>query len=130
MPPSVKITTKNASLSLQITFLPDTQGRFATRESVDRAVTQANQHYIAGSLEKSPTLIQLVSTNGHGCYALFTDADYASVPTPPKGEFRNVASGLFVIKRQVATFTILTNDPKSSEYREALQTISDGISAP
>ena len=130
LPPTLKITTLSNSLSLQITFLPDPEGHFATRESADRAATQANQHYVAGSVEKRLTLTQIVSTNGHGCFATFTDADLAGVPHPRPGEFKNVVSGLFVIKKQVATFTLLTNDNKSAEYRQALQVISDGISVP
>jgi hypothetical protein len=130
LPPTLKITTLSNSVSLQITFLPDPEGRFATRETADRAATQANQHYVAGSVEKRLTLTQIVSTNGHGCYATFTDADLADVPHPRPGEFKHVVSGLFVIKKQLATFTLLTNDPKSAEYRQALQIISDGISAP
>jgi len=130
LPPTVKITTVSNSVSLRITLLPDLDARFATRENVDRAATKANQHYVARSLEKELTLTQIVSTNGHGCYAVFTDADLAAVSSPPKGEFRTVTSGLFVIKKQVANFTLLTNDPKSTDYRQALQVISDGISVP
>jgi hypothetical protein len=130
LPPTIKISGGTNSLSLQITFLPDPGARFRTRESVDRAVTEANQHYVAGSVEKRLTLTQIVSTNGHGCYACFTDADLAALPNPPKGEFRNVASGLFVIGKQIASFTLLTNDPKSVEYQQALRIISDGISVP
>jgi len=130
LPPTVKIGTLSNSVSLQITLLPDPEGRFATQESVDRAATLANHHYVAGSVEKRPTLTQIVSTNGHGCYAVFTDAQLAASPTPPKGEFRNVVSGVFVINKQLATFTLLTNDPKNAESRQALQIISDGISIP
>lgn len=130
IPPTVKITNGSNSVSLQITLLPDPEGRFAARESVDRAATKANQHYVEGSVEKRLTLTQIISTNGHGCYTFFTDADLGRVARPRAGEFKNVISGLFVIKKHVATFTLLTNDPKSVEYRQALQIISDGISIP
>src|SRR5437660_784417 len=130
LPPSVRITALSNSVSLQITFLPDPEGRFTTRESVDRAATQANQHYVAGSVEKRLTLTQIVSTNGHGCYATFTDGELAAAPRIPKGEFKNVMSGLFVVKRQLATFTLLTNEPKRAESAQTLKSISDVITVP
>jgi hypothetical protein len=130
LPPILKIATASDSLSLQITILTDTAGRFANRGSVDRAVTSANQHYVGGSVEKRLTLTQLVSTNGYGCYSAFTDAQYVNVPSPPKGEFRNVTSGLFAFEKFIANFTLLTNDPSSSEAKQALRIISDGISGP
>ena len=128
LPPTLKINSVSNSVSLQITFLPDPEGRFAASESVDRAVTQANQHYVAGSVEKGLKLTQIVSTNGHGSYASFTDADLANVPHPRPGQFKNVSSGVFVVKNNLASFTLLTNDPASLEYRQALKIISEGIS--
>jgi hypothetical protein len=68
--------------------------------------------------------------NGLGCYSTFTDRDLADVVNPRSGEFRNVVSGLFAIKKHVVTFTLLTNDPKSREAKQALQIISDGITLP
>jgi hypothetical protein len=128
--PTVKIESADRSLSLQLTFIPDPEGRFATKESVDRLVTGANQQYVAGSVEKRLTLTQLVSSTGHGCYSTFSDADLAGVPTPPPGQFGNVLSGVFVIQKQAASFTLLSNTTTSPEYRQAIQIISEGISVP
>jgi hypothetical protein len=125
LPPTVRISTKE--LSLQITFIPDPQGRFATRDGVDRVVTAANERYVSGSIEKRLTLIPLESKNGYGCYSTFTDAELAGVATLRKGQFRNVASGMLVINKQAAVFTLLTNNTKSPDYRQALRIISEGI---
>jgi hypothetical protein len=130
LPPTVKIESADHALSLQLTFIPDAEGRFATQESVDRVVTQANQQYVGGSVEKRLTLTQLVSKNGHGCYSTFTDADLVGVANPPAGQFRNVLSGVIVIQKQAAAFTLLSNSTTSPEYREALQIISEGILVP
>ncbi len=128
LPPTVKITTATNTVSLQITFIPDTEGRFATKDSVDRVATEGNQQYVAGSVEKRLSLTQLVSNSVRGCYATFTDADLAGVTAPKNGQFRNVASGVFVIKKQIAPFTLLSNDKTSDEYRQALQIVTEGIS--
>jgi hypothetical protein len=127
IPPTVKCENNDSSVSVVFTLLADSENRFTARESVDLAVTKSNQHYVPTSIEKQVTLTQIVSTNGHGSYACFTDAALATVSRPGKGEFRNVASGLFVIKRNLVSFTVLSNDPRSAEYRHALQIICDGI---
>jgi hypothetical protein len=128
--PTLKIKSPDDSISLQITFLPDPEERFATKEGTERAVTFMNQRYVAGSVEKKLTLTPLNLKQGHGCFAAFTDAQLAGVANPPKGKFRNVASGLLVINKQAAIFTLLANDTASPEYRRALQILSEGIALP
>ena len=128
LPPTVKLTTVANTVSLQITFVPDTEGRFVTKESVDQAATEGNQQYVAGSVEKSISLTQLVSNSVRGCYATFTDADLAGVTAPKNGQFRIAVSGVFVIKKQVAAFTLLSNNTTSAEYQQALKIVTDGIS--
>ena len=51
-------------------------------------MTAVNECYVARSVEKRITLVQLTSNRGHGCYATFTDADLAKVATPKNGQFR------------------------------------------
>ncbi|HSI11550.1 MAG TPA: hypothetical protein VK961_05875 [Chthoniobacter sp.] len=128
LPPTVKIESADHALSLQLTFIPDLEGRFATKEGVDRLVTGVNQRYVAGSVEKRLTLTQLVSKVGHGCYSTFTDADLVGVPNPQAGQFRNALSGVIVVQKQIAAFTLLSNSTTSPEYQQAIQIISDGIS--
>jgi len=128
LPPTVRLATADNALTLLISFIPDPDGRFATRENVDRIVTGANQQYVAGSVEKRLTLTLLVSNSVRGCYSTFTDADLAALPNPPPGQYRNVLSGILVIRKQAASFTLLSNSTTSPEYRQALQIISEGIS--
>ena len=96
---------------------------------MDRIVTGANQRYVAGSVEKQLGLTPLVSKLGHGSYSTFTDAELANVPNPPAGQFRNVLTGVFVIKKQAAAFTLLSNSTSSPDYQQAFQIITEGISA-
>ena len=130
LPPMVTILSPTKSVSIQITFLPDPNGIFSTKESVDRAVTQANQQYVEGSVEKKINLIQLESKSVRGCYSIFTDAEVANAKEQKKGEFAKVTSGVFVIKKQGAVFTLLSSDSNSEEYKLALRTIAEHISNP
>ena len=128
LPPTVITTSTTGALSLQLTFIPDPGGRFATKDSVDRVVTAANQQYVSGSVEKRLSLTQLESPSGHGCYSTFTDADLVGVETPPAGQFRHVLSGVIVTGKQAVAFTLLTNRPDDPEYQQARQVITTGLS--
>lgn len=126
-PPTVKLVAADDLITLLITFVPDPEGRFTTREGIDRAVTESNQQYLSGSVEKRLELTQLESKQVRGCYTKFTDAALVAIAEPRKGQYRNVVSGLFVVDRQAATFTLLTNDTALADYRTALKIICDGI---
>lgn len=130
LPPTVMVVSDADALTLQLTFLPNLDGRFDTKDSVDRVVTQANQQYVSGSVEKRFGLTQLDSHSGHGCYSTFTDADFVGMETLPDGQFRYVASGLFVVGKQAVAFTLLTNSTDGPGYRRAIQVVSEGILVP
>ncbi len=130
LPPTVTILSPTKTVSIQITFLPDPRGFFTTKESVDRAVTNANQRYVEGSVEKKTNLIQLESKIVRGCYAAYTDAAVAAAKTPEKGEYAKVASGVFVIRKQGAVFTVLSNDTTGDDYKLAFRTITEHIIQP
>jgi hypothetical protein len=68
LPPSVMINTADNGLLFQLTFLPDPDGRFATKESVEKTVAKLTEQYVAGSVEKRlAPLTPIVSSLGHGC---------------------------------------------------------------
>jgi hypothetical protein len=130
LPPTIKIASPADSVSLQITFMPDPDGLFSTKEGVDRAVTSANRRYVEGSVEKKIDLIQLDSKAVRGCYSTFTDAKAAAAKAPKKGEFVKVTSGVFVVQKQGAVFTLLSNDTTSADYKIALRTMTEDVSKP
>ncbi len=127
LPPTVKINTPDETLSLQITLIPDINGRFTTKENVDRVVSEANEQYVSGSVEQRLTLEQIPSTHGHGCYSVFTDASLAKATKLAKGQYRMVTTGIFVIGKEAAAFTLLSNDNKSAKYKQALQIVFEGL---
>ncbi len=127
LPPTVKINPPDETLSLQITLIPDINHRFTTKEIVDRVVSEANEQYVSGSVEQRLTLEQIPSTHGHGCYSVFTDASLAKVDKPAKGQYRIVTTGIFIIGKEAAAFTLLSDDTKGPEYKQALQVISEGM---
>ncbi len=126
--PTVQLDTKDDSLSFLFTFLVDKDQRFSTKEAVERQVIGTSQMYVAGSVEKQLKLTPIATKNGHGCYASFSDADLVNVPAPGKGQFKYVVSGMLVIGKQSAVFTLLSNDKNSAAYKQAFQLLADGIS--
>lgn len=130
LPPTVRFVhaaDAKVPFVLLTTFIPDAQGKFATPDAVDELVKGANEKYVDGSVEKKQTLVKLTSKSGYGSYAVFTDADLAGVAELKPGQFRYVASGVFVIKGVAVAFTYLTNDLKAPEFEQALKFLQEGI---
>src|SRR4051812_19496276 len=78
-PPTVGLSTRDESVALQVTFIPDVEKRFATKESLERVATEGGQRFAAGSTEKRVDLKALESKNVRGVYATFTDAELVGV---------------------------------------------------
>ena len=131
LPPSVRIRLAGANpISLQMTWLADPDGKFAKPDDADAVVTKASEQYISGSVEKRVSLNRMISNAGFGSYATFTEAALTAVTELRVGQYRNVTTGLFVVGKQAAIFTLLPNDTKSPEYQEALRILTNGISKP
>jgi hypothetical protein len=116
-------------VSLQITFMPDIFPKDAKPEDVDRLVKIGDEHYVAGSVEKKLKLVPMKSKFGFGSYATFTDASLANLKQIPPKKYLHVASGIFLVGRNAAVFTVLSNDTDSEEYKQALKVVSEGMSA-
>ena len=127
IPPTLDLTGPSGIL-LKLTFMADPQARFTKPEDLEKLVTQANQQYVANSLEKRVTVVPITTKTGLGAYSVFTDARLAGVTTPAPGDFRMVTSGALTIGRQVAIFSVLSNTAESDEYRRALDVVKNDIS--
>jgi hypothetical protein len=115
-------------VNLQITFMPDIFPKDAKPEDVDRLVKIGDQHYVAGSTEKKLKLMPMKSKFGFGSYASFTDASLANLKQIPPKKYLHVTSGIFLVGRNAAVFTILSNETDSDEYKQALKVVSEGMS--
>ncbi len=129
MPPTLRIScVDDHEVSLQITFIPDKDGRFDSQEKIDKVVANMGRQYADGSEEKEIRLNKLATAHGLGSYARFTDADLVGKPNAP-GHYKVVASGMLVIGKSAGAFTLLANSFDQPGYRQALAILQEHIAA-
>lgn len=121
-----KVTDAKEKVVLQVQFLPDPEGRFATEQTHMDYLARACQQYAEGSVEKSYNFTALAPHRGTGTYCMFTDASLVD-KEPPKGEVRNVTTGVKSWPGWLCVFTLLSNDTTSKEYQTALRLVKDSF---
>ncbi len=125
LPPTLRVSPpKRSEMSLQITVMADKEGRFSTPEQIRKTAEMANQRYVAGSVEKKMDLIAMESKTGRGYYASFTDASLVDVSPVPEGKYLKVSSGIFVIGKSAAAFTLLFNAGGETHQKAGLESIA------
>jgi hypothetical protein len=92
-------------------------------------LARACQQYAEGSVEKSYTFTPLAPHRGTGTYCMFTDASLVD-REPPKGEVRNVTTGVKSWAGWICVFTLLSNDTTSKEYQTALRLVKESFEEP
>lgn len=123
-----RITDVMEHVALEITFLPDTEGRFAEGFARKELMHELYQEYLRGSVEKAMQFEELETRFGKATYCVFTDAKLVGrSDAPPPGEYLNATAGVKAWPGVVALFTILSNGTKSKEYLAALAILRDSV---
>ena len=120
----VRVTPKaGAAFSLMLYFKCDTAdlGNFDTAEKMKRAVVQAVQKYLPGSVETELQLQALNYRGRYGFYTVLTVAQFANESKVPEGKFKFITRGMIRLSTDSALgFTLQTNEVNSKEYKELL----------
>jgi hypothetical protein len=117
-------------ISLQISFLPDTAGEFATPRGRKEFLVQTFQRYVAGSVEQAMQFEELEPRAGAGTYCIFTDQDLVGKTSFPPGEYLHATTGLKTWRGCLAVFTLMSNSTSSDEYRAAMRLLRDSLVEP
>lgn len=131
---TVLIADRKDRAALQMTFLPDPQGRFGAARSRRELIFENFQHFVDASVEKTMQFEELEPRTGTGTYCVFTDAALAGkTKVPPHSYLRSVA-GVKAWPGVVAVFTLQSNGTATKEHqllmsmlRESVQEISSGL---
>jgi hypothetical protein len=124
--PTITLRPKNNDAELKITFIADTKDAFAKKEQLEKAVRTSCQQYVDHSVEKEIKLKTLESKNGTCVYAEFTDAALVG-KTPQPGEFKAIASGVMLVGKSVAIFTLVGNLFEDKSYIASKDILKSGI---
>jgi hypothetical protein len=123
LPPTLRLTSKDKDAGVQITFIPDKEARFSTRDQIEQAVKAVGARFAGSSVEKETKVKDLGSKAGIGVIAQFTDASLVGKPAEP-GKFHVVGTGLLKIGTTAAAFTIVGNAFDHPAYVEGKQIVA------
>ncbi len=126
LPPTIILHSANNDTELRVTFIADKAGAFNTQDKIEKALTQAAQQYVTGSVEKKLTLQDLKSANGKSSFAEFTDADLVG-KQPGPGQYKVVGTGLLVVGNTAAIITLLGNALDDKSYVAGKAFLKSGI---
>lgn len=124
---SVRLGHPKDKVSLQVSFLPDPEGRFATARSRKEFMNETFFDYVASSVEKAMQFEELDPKVGAGTYCVFTDASLVGKTKLPRGEFLQTTTGLKTWPGVVAVFTVFSNDTISKEYVAVMGMLRDSV---
>ena len=127
---TARLADPKEKITLQISFLPDTDGDFATPRGRKEFLVQTFQRYVAGSVEQAMRFEELEPRAGAGTYCVFTDTDLVGKTTFPPGEYLHSTTGVKTWRGCLAVFTLMSNSTTCDEYRAAMKLLRESLVEP
>lgn len=124
---SVKLADPKDRVSLELRFLPDPDGRFASARARKELMNELFTDYVESSTEKAMQFEELEPRTGAGTYCIFTDSALAGKSKPPAGEFLHLTTGVKTWSGVVAVFRFFSNDTHSAEYQAVMKVLRDSV---
>jgi hypothetical protein len=114
-------------VQLDVSFLPDPEGRMGTRQTLEDEARRLFSAYLSQAVETEVKLTSFNSRDGIGVYASFTDRTLDPKHIP-EGEKLMSTTGIRSWSGAYLLFTLLANSADSASYKTALQLAKSGIS--
>jgi len=124
---SVRLGDPKNTINLQVSFLPDPEGRFASARDRKEFINETFHEYVAASVEKGMQFEELDPKVGAGTYCVFTDSSLVGKSSLPRGEFLQTTTGLKAWPGVVAVFTVFGNKTTSMEYLAVMNMLRDSV---
>ncbi len=112
---------------MQITFLPDLEGRFAAARTQKEFMNETFHDFVDTSVEKAMQFEELEPKTGSGTYCVFTDAKLVGKTKLPPGEYLHSTAGLKTWPGVVAVFTVFSNEITSKEYQSVMTMLRQSV---
>jgi hypothetical protein len=123
----VRLANPSDTLSMDIRFLPDPDGQFASARTRKEFINQMFNDYVGTSSEKAMQFEELDPRVGAGTYCVFTDANLVGKTKLPPGEYLHLTSGLKAWPGVVAVFRFFSNDTTSSDYQTVMKMLRESV---
>jgi hypothetical protein len=110
---------KDFDAQLTVVWLNPANLARTTPESIKANTERTGNGVLLQAVEKTLTLQELRGTQSVGTYYSLTERK------PAHGEFKGIMQGSFLTGELLSAFTILSDNPSSSEVRQVLKMFSD-----
>ena len=110
---------KDFDVQLTVVWLNSANLAKTTPESIKANTERTGNGVLLQAVEKTLTLQELRGTQSVGTYYSLTDRK------PAPGEFKGLTQGSFLTGELLSAFTILSDNPGSSEVRQLLRMFSE-----
>ena len=124
---TANLTDPKEKITLQISFLPDPDGEFATPRGRKELMVQSFQQFVSGSVEQAMRFEELEPRTGAGTYCVFTDAALVGQAKLPPGDYLHSTTGVKAWRGCLAVFTLMSNTTTSDEYRAAMKLLRESL---
>ena len=127
---TARLADPKEKITLEISFLPDSDGEAATPRGRKEFLVQTFQRYVAASVEQAMQFEELEPRAGAGTYCVFTDQDLVGKTKLPPGEYLYSTTGVKAWRGCLAVFTLLSQSTTSDEYRSAMKLLRESLVEP
>lgn len=123
----LRLADPKDSYSVELRFLPDPDGRFASARARKEQMVEMFSEYVRESAEKGMQFEELEPRTGAGSYCVFTDAKLVGKTDLPPGEYIHVTTGVKSWRGVVVIFSFFSNDITSPQYQALMRMLRESV---
>jgi hypothetical protein len=124
---AVKLSDAKESVTIDLQFLPDAEGKYATPRARMELMHEMFVEYVDSSTEKGMQFEELEPKTGAGTYCVFTDKKLVGKTELPPGEYVHLTNGVKAWPGVIAVFRCFHNDTTSPAYKALLTMLRESV---
>ena len=125
--PVVKLNGPKDSVTIDLHFLPDPEGKYATPRARMELMHEMFVEFVDSSTEKGMQFEELGPKTGAGTYCVFTDKKLVGKTELPPGEYVHLTNGIKAWPGVIAVFRCFSNDTTSAGYKAIITMLRDSV---
>lgn len=125
--PRAALNASDGAVSLELSFLPDPEGKALRLRGRNELMVEFFQEYVAGSVEKAMEFEELSPRRGAGTFCVFTDAALVGKTELPPNEYHHLTVGVKAWSGTMVVFRLFSQDLKSAAHLAALRVLRESV---
>ena len=125
--PVVKLSGPNESVTIDLHFLPDPEGKYATPRARMELMHEMFVEFVDASTEKGMQFEELGPKTGAGTYCVFTDKKLVGKTELPPGEYVHLTIGIKAWPGVIAVFRCFSNETASAGYKAIITMLRESV---